>query len=202
MVAALKARQGFRKGLRIKGIQGHEGIYEMTWAPGGDRELSEPRQKRGEPGLWWYGLCGLAGGVGNAHQEGVQASMTEAELRAAIERHWAASQAGDEAAEQAVYADDAVLEYPQSGERFRGRDNIQGQRGHHPARREFVVRRVRGSGDLWISELVITYDGKPYDTVSIMEFRAGHVVRETQYFAEPFEAAAWRAQWADAGQQA
>jgi hypothetical protein len=46
---------------------------------------------------------------------------------------------------------------------------------------------VRGSGDLWITELVITYDGKPYDTVSIMEFRAGHVVHETQYFAEPFE---------------
>jgi ketosteroid isomerase-like protein len=123
--------------------------------------------------------------------------MTDAELQATIEQHWAASQAGDEAAEHAIYADDAVLEYPQSGERFRGRGNIQGQRGHHPAQREFVVRRVRGSGDLWISELVISYDGKPYNTVSIMEFRAGHVVRETQYFAEPFEAAAWRAQWAD-----
>jgi ketosteroid isomerase-like protein len=128
--------------------------------------------------------------------------MTDADIRAAIERHWAASQAGDEAAEQAIYADDAVLEYPQSGERFRGRRNIQGQRGHHPARREFAVRRVRGSGELWISELVITYDGKPYDTVSIMAFRAAHVVRETQYFAEPFEAAAWRAQWADSGQRA
>jgi hypothetical protein len=61
---------------------------------------------------------------------------------------------------------------------------------------------VRGSGALWISELVITYDAKPYDTVSIMEFRTAHVVRETQYFAEPFEAAAWRAQWADSGQRA
>ena len=128
--------------------------------------------------------------------------MTEADLRAAIEHHWAASQAGNEAAEQAIYADDAVLEYPQSGEHFRGRRNIQGQRGHHPARREFVVRRVQGSGDLWITELVITYDGKPYDTVSIMEFRGDHLVRETQYFAEPFEAAAWRAQWADSGQRA
>ena len=128
--------------------------------------------------------------------------MTDADCRAAIQRHWAASQAGDEAAEHAIYADDAVLEYPQSGERFRGRRNIQGQRGHHPAHREFDVRRVRGSGDLWISELVISYDGKPYDTVSIMVFRASNVVLETQYFAEPFEAAAWRAQWADSGQQA
>jgi len=128
--------------------------------------------------------------------------MTDADRRAAIERHWAASQAGDDVAEHAIYTDDAVLEYPQSGERFRGRRNIQGQRGHHPAQREFVVRRVRGSGDLWITELVITYDGKPYDTVSIMEFRAGHLVHETQYFAEPFEAAAWRAQWADLGQRA
>jgi SnoaL-like domain len=123
---------------------------------------------------------------------------TDTERRAAIERHWAASQAGDEAAEQAIYAEDAVLEYPQSGERFHGRANIGGQRGHHPARREFVLRRVRGKGELWISELVITYDGKPYDTVSIMEFRAaGAVVLETQYFAEPFAAAAWRAQWAE-----
>ena len=128
--------------------------------------------------------------------------MTDADRRAASERHWAASQAGDDVAEHAIYTDDAVLEYPQSGERFRGRRNIQGQRGHHPAPREFVVRRVRGSGDLWITELVITYDGKRYDTVSIMEFRADHVVHETQYFAEPFEAAAWRAQWADSGQRA
>jgi ketosteroid isomerase-like protein len=127
--------------------------------------------------------------------------MTDADCQAAIEHHWAASQAGDETAEHAIYADDAVLEYPQSGERFRGRSNIQGQRGHHPAQREFMVRRVRGGGDLWITELVITYDGKPYDTVSIMEFRAGYVVHETQYFAEPFEAAAWRAQWAESGQQ-
>ena len=63
-------------------------------------------------------------------------------------------------------------------------------------------RAGRRSGDLWITELVITSDGKPYDTVSIMEFRAGHVVHETQYFAEPFEAAAWRAQWADSVQRA
>ncbi|HEX8032733.1 MAG TPA: hypothetical protein VF510_02745 [Ktedonobacterales bacterium] len=123
--------------------------------------------------------------------------MTDAGRRAAIERHRVASQSGDEAAEQALYAEDAVLLYPQSGERFSGRRNIQGQRGHHPARREFVVRRVRGSDELWISELVITYDGKPYDSVSIMEFRAAHVVLETQYFAEPFAAAAWRARWAE-----
>ncbi len=124
--------------------------------------------------------------------------MTDADHRAAVERHWAASQAGDEAAEHSIYADDAVLEYPQSGERFRGRRNIQGQRGHHPARREFVVQHVRGSGDLWVTELVITYDGKPYVTVSIMEFRAAQVVLETQYFTEPFEAAAWRARWTEA----
>ncbi len=128
--------------------------------------------------------------------------MTDAERRAAIERHWTASQAGDEAAEQAIYADDAVLEYPQSGERFRGRHNIQGQRGHHPARREFVVQHVRGGGDLWVTELVITYDGEPYVTISIMEFRADHVVLERQYFTQRFEPAAWRAQWSDPGQRA
>lgn len=88
-------------------------------------------------------------------------------------------------------------EYPQSGERICGRHDLQAIRGHHPARLGFEVRRVRGSGDLWITEYVITYDGKPVNTISIMEFHDGKVQHETQYFADPFEAPAWRAQWVE-----
>ena len=124
--------------------------------------------------------------------------MNDPEIRAALERHWAASAAGNQDAEHEIYNEDAVLEYPQSGERIRGRHNIQAQRSHHPAKPSgFVVRRIVGGGDLWVSECVITYDGRPFNTVSIMEFQAGKVVRETQYFAEPFEPAAWRAQWVE-----
>jgi ketosteroid isomerase-like protein len=124
--------------------------------------------------------------------------MNDPQIRADLERHWAASAAGNQDAEHEIYDDDVILEYPQSGERIRGQHNVQAQRSSHPDRPSgFVVRRVIGAGDLWVSECVITYDGRPFNTVSIMEFRAGKVVRETQYFAEPFQPAAWRAQWVE-----
>jgi ketosteroid isomerase-like protein len=114
-------------------------------------------------------------------------------VRAAIEEHWRASEAGDVEGEHAIYAEEALLEYPQSGERFRGRATIATQRGGHPAERHFTVRRIIGHGDLWVSECTITYDGVPTHSVSIMELADGLVVHETQYFADPFPAPASRA---------
>ena len=92
-------------------------------------------------------------------------------IRAALDRHWAASDANDFEAEHEIYHDDAVLEYPQSGERIRGRRNIQASRFAQPNKKRFMVRRVLGAADLWVTELVLTYDGLPSYTVSIMEFR-------------------------------
>jgi 5'-deoxynucleotidase YfbR-like HD superfamily hydrolase len=89
------------------------------------------------------------------------AADRDARTRARIEEHWRASESGDGDTEQAVYAADAILDYPQSGERFRGRSGIQGQRDGNPADRHFRVLRIRGGGDLWVSEVVITYDGAP-----------------------------------------
>jgi hypothetical protein len=66
-----------------------------------------------------------------------------------------------------------------------------------PNRKRFNVRRVLGGGDLWISELILTYDEQPVFVVSIMEFEAAKVVRETQYFADPFEPGSSRAQWVE-----
>lgn len=114
-------------------------------------------------------------------------------IRALIEEHWRASEAGDIVAEHALYAPDAVLDYPQSGERFEGRAAIAAQRGGHPADRHFTVLQIRGEGSLWVSECVITYDGVPSCSVSIMEIAGGVVVHETQYFADPFEPPASRA---------
>lgn len=113
--------------------------------------------------------------------------------RAAIEEHWRASELGDIEAEHSVYAEHAILDYPQSGERFRGRAAISAQRGGHPADRHFTLRRIVGSGDLWVSECLITYDGEPTCSVSVMEFADGQVVHETQYFADPFPAPESRA---------
>ena len=116
----------------------------------------------------------------------------DASIRGQIEQHWQASESGDADTEHAIYADEAILDYPQSGERFQGRSKIQAQRGGHPAERHFTVRRIQGGGDLWVSEVVITYDGAPTYSVSIMEFAGDRVSHETQYFADPFPAAAWR----------
>lgn len=123
--------------------------------------------------------------------------MADEDVRAALRRHWAASDANDFAAEHEIYRADAVLEYPQSGERIRGRAGIQASREAQPNAKRFTVRRVLGGGDLWISELVLTYDGQPNYVVSIMEFEGGEVVRETQYFGEPFAPGPSRAQWVE-----
>jgi hypothetical protein len=122
-------------------------------------------------------------------------STQEQRIRAALDQHWAASDANDFETEHRIYLDDAVLEYPQSGERTRGRSNIQGQRASQPNKKRFSIRRIVGSGELWVTEFVLTYDSKPSYTVSIMEFKGDKVARETQYFADPFAAPAFRAQW-------
>ena len=121
----------------------------------------------------------------------------DARTHARLEQHWKASDRGDTDTEHAIYAADAILDYPQSGERFRGRSKIQAQRGGHPAERHFTILRVRGGGDLWVSECVITYDGVPTYSVSIMEFADDLVTHETQYFADPFPAPPWRAALAE-----
>ena len=123
--------------------------------------------------------------------------MRDQIIRAALDQHWAASDVNDFETEHSIYHEDAVLEYPQSGERFRGRRNIQNNRTKQPSEKRFAVQRIIGGGDLWITEYILSYDGKPSYTVSIMEFSGDKVTRETQYFADPFEADAWRAQWAE-----
>jgi ketosteroid isomerase-like protein len=114
-------------------------------------------------------------------------------VRLALERHWEASDAGDFEVEHDIYHDDAVLEYPQSGERIRGRRHIQESRHVQPNKKRFTVRRIVGSGNLWVTEYVLTYDGVPSYTVSIMEFRDGRVAKETQYFADRFDPSPSRA---------
>jgi SnoaL-like domain len=119
--------------------------------------------------------------------------MDDPAMRAALQRHWDASDAGDFAAEHDIYRDDAVLDYPQSGERIRGRHNIRQSRLVQPSSKRFALRRITGSGEVWVSEFVLSYDGVPSYAVSIMEFRDGEVVHETQYFAQPFEPSPSRA---------
>ena len=135
--------------------------------------------------------------MNDQQKQGPSSGVRDQKIRAALDQHWAASDANDFEAEHLIYREDAVLDYPQSGERTRGRSNIQGQRESQPSKKRFTIRRIIGSGDLWVTEFILTYDGKPSYTVSIMEFRGEKVARETQYFADPFVAPASRAQWVE-----
>src|SRR5438874_12018014 len=110
--------------------------------------------------------------------------MDDRTVRMALQRHWDASNASDFKVEHEIYREDAVLDYPQSGERIRGRHNIQESRTVQPNKNRFTVRRIIGGGDLWVTEFVLSYDGIPSYGVSFMEFRDGLVAYETQCFVD------------------
>ncbi len=122
--------------------------------------------------------------------------MDENGARAVLEFHLDASTAGDAAKAHEVYLPDAVLEFPQSGERFEGVPNIRGFREVYPADVNLEIRRFRGSGDVWIAEVAVRYDDGPENYgLSVLEFRGEKIARETVYYAEAFEAPEWRARW-------
>ena len=100
--------------------------------------------------------------------------MEEEQIREALNAHWQASAAGDANAEHDIYDDDAICDYPQSGERILGRSNLQALRSHHPGKPSgFQVKRILGNGDLWITEYTIMYQERESHMVSIIEFRNG-----------------------------
>jgi hypothetical protein len=123
--------------------------------------------------------------------------MGDEEIRAALERHWSVSAADDPDTVHEIYRDDVVADYPQSGERIVGQTNLRALRDAYPAKLTFSLRRISGTGDLWVTEYVITYDDKPVNVVSIMEFQRGKVGHEVLYFADPFDLPPWRAQWVE-----
>src|SRR4249920_4081676 len=108
--------------------------------------------------------------------------MDEQTARAALQRHWDASDASDFETEHEIYREDAVLDYPQSGERIRGRHNIQESRTVQPNKKRFTVRRMIGSGDLWVTEFILSYDGIPSYAARTMEFRKGRRATKTQSY--------------------
>ena len=123
--------------------------------------------------------------------------MSDDTILKALDRHWAASDVDDFTTEHEIYREDTLLVYPQSGERIRGRANIQASRSAQPNAKRFTVQRIVGAGDLWVTQFILAYDGRPSFSVSIMEFQDGKVARETQYFADPFEPGPSRAQWVE-----
>jgi hypothetical protein len=114
---------------------------------------------------------------------------------AALRRYWEYSATDPDIAHE-MYHDDAVLEFPQSRERFEGKANFMAWRNIYPAAVDFDIRRVRGQGSVWVAEISIRYDGGPWNYgCTILEFRGDKVARETIYVVEGWEAPEWRAPW-------
>ena len=124
-------------------------------------------------------------------------TTTDEDRRAAIERQ--IQLITDPIRSHEMYHDDAVLEFPQSGERFEGVANFREWRSTYPAAVEFEVRRISGSGDVWVRELSVRYDGGPWMLgVAVLEFRDDRVARERIYVTDPWPAPEWRAPWRSA----
>ncbi len=120
-------------------------------------------------------------------------SLDEAEVRKLLERHWEFA-GSDQDITHEIYHDDAILEFPQSGERFLGKEKFKAFREDYPASLDFMIRRITGSGSLWVAENLISYDGAPWMfTVSILQFRDDKVAKEYVYIMDGFEAPDWRA---------
>jgi hypothetical protein len=110
---------------------------------------------------------------------------------------WYLTQANEAVASE-IYHDDALLEFPQSGERFRGKNNFIRWRSQYPGRREFELRAIRGEGETWIVEGRIRYDdGDHLPFIDILHFRGDLIERETIYVTEPFRPDESRAQFAE-----
>jgi ketosteroid isomerase-like protein len=125
--------------------------------------------------------------------------MSEEDIRQAAEAVWRALAAGDWDGAAAYLHPDFVQEWPQSGERIVGADNALAIDRNFPGGMPSMnLRRVHAAGDLAVVEVELTYaDGSTYLGVSLLEFRDGTIVKETDYFAEPFPAPQWRAQWVE-----
>lgn len=124
-------------------------------------------------------------------------SPREAAIRDALLQHWRFAGADEDRAGE-IYHADAILEFPQSGERFVGVDNFQTWRKQYPAKLDFRVRRIAHEGRLWVVENLISYDSGPWMfTVNILEFRGTKVAHERIYIMDGWDAAEWRTPWAE-----
>ncbi|HET7270104.1 MAG TPA: nuclear transport factor 2 family protein [Rubrobacter sp.] len=94
--------------------------------------------------------------------------------------------------------EDYAMEMPQSGERIRGRGKMREFQEAYPTPPTIRLRRVVVREGLWVAEGVNDYgDGQVFAVVAIFELRDGKIWRDTRYYAEPFEAPEWRAQWVE-----
>jgi hypothetical protein len=140
-------------------------------------------------------FAGFSSATTFAGEPGAGDLLDDAGLRTALQRHWDYSGTDEDVASE-IYHDDAILEFPQSGERFEGLENFREWRRIYPADIAFRIRRINRRDDLVVTEYAISYDGGPWMfCVNVMEFRGARVAREHIYIMERWEAPEWRAAW-------
>jgi len=121
--------------------------------------------------------------------------MSEEQNRAVVERLIKCLNDRQVQVMDELFHEDAEMDWPQSGERVVGGDNRRGVYGAFPQLPDVAPRRMLSAGDLVVLEATLDYGGPVYNSVFVFEFRDGKIARETAYWAEPFEAPDWRAQW-------
>jgi ketosteroid isomerase-like protein len=96
-----------------------------------------------------------------------------------------------------LFHEDAVMDWPQSGEKVIGGDNRRAVYAAFPGLPTITPRRMLAAGDLVVAEASLDYGGPTFKTVFVFELRDGQIARETAYWAEPFDPPAWRSQWVE-----
>lgn len=121
------------------------------------------------------------------------------ESKQVVERFWAAMQTNDFKSAGEYLHDDYILEWPQSGERIRGRANFVAVNENYPAhgRWEFTVHRIIAEGDEVVSDVGVTDGEIAGRAITFSTVRAGKIVRQTEFWPDPFGPPAWRAGWVE-----
>jgi ketosteroid isomerase-like protein len=121
----------------------------------------------------------------------------QASNKESVERLLAGINGGNVSVMDEVFHNDALMDWPQFGERIRGAENRRNVYANIPVLPKVAPRRIFGAGDLWIAEAVLDYDGSKFNVILVFEFRDGRIERETAYWATPSEPAPWRASWVE-----
>jgi ketosteroid isomerase-like protein len=126
--------------------------------------------------------------------------MTDTETtRQLVTQFWAAMQANDWTAAAALFADDYVLHWPQSGERIRGGANFVAVNANYPAagRWQFTVERVVVEGEQAVTLVVVSDGAVTARAITFTTVRDGRITSQVEYWPDPFDAPAWRAAWVE-----
>ena len=116
-----------------------------------------------------------------------------------LENFWETMKTNDFYAVAELLHDDFVLEWPQSGERIRGRENFAAINTYYPAEGKwlFTVNQIVSDGDLVVTDVTVTDGSRTDRVITFSTVKHGKILKQVEFWPEPFEAPEWRAQWVE-----